>query len=91
MREERELQALLRGELLRSWTASVAEQLERFSDEDASEPFGDGFMETGWKIAEAIIVNAEQTHVKFSERKGGHRHCHIHGEKRRQEQVPGGA
>ena len=45
MREERELQALLRGELLRSWTASVAEQLERFSDEDASEPFGDGFME----------------------------------------------
>ena len=44
MREERELQALLRGELLRSWTASVAEQLERFSDEDASEPFGDGFM-----------------------------------------------
>lgn len=67
MREERELQALLRGELLRSWTASVAEQLERFSDEDASEPFGDGFMEKVWKIAEAIIVNAQQSLVKFSE------------------------
>lgn len=67
MREERELQALLRGELLRSWTASVAEQLERFSDEDASEPFGDGFMEKVWKIADAIIVNAQQSLVKFSE------------------------
>lgn len=67
MREERELQALLRGELLRSWTASVAEQLERFSDEDASEPFGDGFIEKVWKIAEAIIVNAQQSLVKFSE------------------------
>ena len=67
MREERELQALLRGELLRSWTASVAEQLERFSDEEASEPFGDGFMEKVWKIAEAIIVNAQQSLVKFSE------------------------
>lgn len=67
MREERELQALLRGELLRSWTASVAEQLERFSDEEASEPFGDGFMEKVWKIADAIIVNAQQSLVKFSE------------------------
>lgn len=67
MREERELQALLRGELLRSWTASVAEQLERFSDEDASEPFGDGFMEKVWKIADAIIMNAQQSLVKFSE------------------------
>lgn len=67
MREERELQALLRGELLRSWTASVAEQLERFSDEDASEPFGDGFMDKVWKIADAIIVNAQQSLVKFSE------------------------
>lgn len=67
MREERELQALLSGELLRSWTASVAEQLERFSDEDASEPFGDGFMEKVWKIADAIIVNAQQSLVKFSE------------------------
>ena len=67
MREERELQALLRGELLRSWTASVAEQLERFSDEEASEPFGDDFMEKVWKIAEAIIVNAQQSLVKFSE------------------------
>lgn len=67
MREERELHALLRGELLRSWTASVAEQLERFSDEDASEPFGDGFMEKVWKIADAIIVNAQQSLVKFSE------------------------
>lgn len=67
MREEREMQALLRGELLRSWTASVAEQLERFSDEDASEPFGDGFMEKVWKIADAIIVNAQQSLVKFSE------------------------
>lgn len=67
MREERELQALLRGELLRSWTASVAEQLERFSDEDASEPFGDGFMEKVWKIADAIIVNSQQSLVKFSE------------------------
>ena len=67
MREERELQALLRGELLRSWTASVAEHLERFSDEDASEPFGDGFMEKVWKIADAIIVNAQQSLVKFSE------------------------